>query len=557
MTQQRTVLIIDDSPEDREAYRRYLLRDQTHYYTILEEASAAAGLAQCHKSHPDSILLDFRLPDLDGLEFLEELNHQEGDQAPPVIMLTGQGDEAIAVRAMKLGAQDYLIKGRTSASDLLFALNSVIENARLRQELQQREAELQESQQFIQKIADTTPGIVYVYDLRQRRCVYINRAISDVLGYTTDQVWDMGSTVLEQLMHPDDLRQVPEHFRELDSLADGKTLAFEYRMHDTQGNWHWLWSQDAVFKRDTRGVVQILGTAIDVTQRKQAEADRDRLLEQEQVARAEAEAANRAKDEFVAMVSHDLRAPLNAIQGWAHLLRSGKLNEATSIQALETIERSTRNQAKLIEDLLDISRMIQGRLDLEPDWVDLAAIVQAAIAVAFPAATAKRIEIESVLDSSGLILVGDANRLQQVLGNLLSNAIKFTPEGGRVEVRLSLVTGHWSPSGPRLEARGPSQSTDTLQKPNDQGLMTNSAQITVTDTGCGIPPELLPHVFDRYRQAQGLARQGGLGLGLAIARHIVELHSGTIAASSPGENQGATFTIRLPLTATVSMAQAE
>ncbi|MGQ9873327.1 response regulator, partial [Leptodesmis sp.] len=199
MMPQRTVLIIDDSPEDREAYRRYLLRDQTHHYIILEEESAEAGLAQCQNLHPDSGLLDFRLPDLDGLEFLEELNQQAGDQAPPVIMLTGQGDEAIAVRAMKLGAQDYLIKGHTSASDLLFTLNNVIQNAQLRRELQQRKAELQESQRFIQKIADTTPGIVYVYDLTEQGCVYINRGITDVLGYTADQISEMGATILKQL----------------------------------------------------------------------------------------------------------------------------------------------------------------------------------------------------------------------------------------------------------------------------------------------------------------------------------------------------------------------
>ncbi len=535
MTQQRTVLIIDDSPEDREAYRRYLLRDQTHHYIILEEESAEAGLAQCQKLHPDSVLLDFRLPDLDGLEFLEELNQQAGDQAPPVIMLTGQGDEAIAVRAMKLGAQDYLIKGRTSASDLLFTLNNVIKNAQLRRELQQRKAELQESQRFIQKIADTTPGIVYVYDLTEQGCVYINRGITDVLGYTADQISEMGATILKQLMHPDDLQRVPEHLQQFDPLAEGKTLEFEYRMHDTQGNWHWLWSQEAVFKRNASGAIQqILGIAIDVTERKQVEADRDRLLEREKAARAEAEAANRAKDEFVAMVTHDLRAPLNAIQGWAQLLRSGKLDEAARIQALETIERSTRNQARLIEDLLDISRMIQGRLELEPGWVDLTAVVKAAIAAAFPAANTKQIAIAAVLDNSDLTLRGDASRLQQVLGNLLSNAIKFTPEGGRVDVRLAKL-------GNRELGVG-SRETD--------GRMGGSyAQITVTDTGCGIPPELLPHVFDRYRQAQGLARQGGLGLGLAIARHIVQLHGGTIQASSPGEDQGATFTIQLPLTA--------
>jgi PAS domain S-box-containing protein len=231
----------------------------------------------------------------------------------------------------------------------------------------------------------------------------------------------------------------------------------------------------------------------------------------------EAQEANRLKDEFLATVSHELRTPLNAIMGWAEMLRAGRLDGEMTAQAYETIARNAKSQARIIDDILDVSRIITGKLRLDAEPVELAAIVGTVIEAVRPAALAKKITLDVALDEAASAVSGDAGRLQQVAWNLLSNAIKFTQENGRVTVRLD---------------------RDGAE-----------ARLTVCDDGCGIKPEFLPHVFDRFRQADSsyTRRHGGLGLGLAIVRHLVEMHGGTVMAESAGEDQGATFIVRLPL----------
>ncbi|MBD2629183.1 GAF domain-containing protein [Anabaena variabilis FACHB-164] len=244
---------------------------------------------------------------------------------------------------------------------------------------------------------------------------------------------------------------------------------------------------------------------------------RTRLYEAERTARSAAEAANRIKDEFLAVLSHELRSPLNPILGWSKLLQNGKLDEATAKQALASIERNAKLQSELIEDLLDISRILQGKLSLAVSPLNLATTIRAASETVRLAAEAKSISIKANLDVEVGQVLGDSTRLQQVMWNLLSNAVKFTPVGGHVEVRL--------------------------EKDN------NYAQVTVSDTGKGISPDFLPYVFDCFRQADSTTTRkfGGLGLGLAIVRNLVELHGGTIQAESLGEGLGATFIVRLPL----------
>jgi signal transduction histidine kinase/ActR/RegA family two-component response regulator len=244
---------------------------------------------------------------------------------------------------------------------------------------------------------------------------------------------------------------------------------------------------------------------------------KDEVLIREQVIRESAEAANRAKDEFLSVLSHELRTPLNAILGWSQMLRKQHLSQDRAMRALETIERNARSQAKIIEDILDISRIITGKLRLQVSPVNLVTVIEAAIESVRLAAEAKSIRIQSVLDSSKNPISGDADRLQQVIWNLLSNAIKFTPKGGQLQIRLELVNSH--------------------------------VEITVSDTGQGISPDFLPYVFDRFRQHDSTTTRsyGGLGLGLAIARQLVELHGGTISVASPGIGQGTTFIIKLPV----------
>jgi signal transduction histidine kinase/ActR/RegA family two-component response regulator len=262
----------------------------------------------------------------------------------------------------------------------------------------------------------------------------------------------------------------------------------------------------------------------EIVERNEAEERLRVSLAREQMARAEAETANRMKDEFLATVSHELRTPLNAIIGWSHLLRSGRIDGPTASRAVETIERNARAQAQLIEDILDVSRVITGKLRLNNGPVDVASVINSAIDSVQLAADSKSIQLAVTLDPSARHVSGDASRLQQVVWNLLSNAIKFTPSGGHVEVRLEHVG--------------------------------SSVQISVTDTGPGITPDFLPFIFDRFRQADGTStrRHGGLGLGLAIVRHLVELHGGTVNADSRGEGLGATFTIRLPLAPSIERA---
>ncbi len=266
---------------------------------------------------------------------------------------------------------------------------------------------------------------------------------------------------------------------------------------------------------------RILGAVLvfrDITEQKKNELAREELLASEHRARKQAEQASQLKDEFVATISHEVRTPLNAILGWARLLRGGKLDPEACANALETIERSAENQARLIEDLLDISRIITGKLQMEMRTLDAASAARAALKTVTPAAEAKRIRLVSEFDPNAGFISGDADRLQQIIWNLLSNAIKFTPRGGVIETRL------------------------TRQQ--------SQVVISISDTGQGIEPEFLPHVFDRFRQADSssMRKHGGLGLGLAIVRHLVEMHGGTISAHSDGPGQGATFTIRLPVT---------
>jgi PAS domain S-box-containing protein len=254
-------------------------------------------------------------------------------------------------------------------------------------------------------------------------------------------------------------------------------------------------------------------------ERERAQKARAQLLAREQEARKQAEEASRLKDEFLATISHELRTPLTSMLGWVQMLRSGKLDPSMAVRALETIERNVKSQAQLIEDLLDISRITTGRLRLEIRPLDPASVINAAVDAVRPAADAKNIRIQTIFDSDAGPISGDYERLQQVVWNLLSNSIKFTPKGGRVQIQLERVNSH--------------------------------VEINVSDTGQGIKIEFLPYIFDRFTQADSSNTRsfGGIGMGLAIVKSIIEMHGGTVAALSKGEGHGSTFTVKLPLMA--------
>jgi PAS domain S-box-containing protein len=318
-------------------------------------------------------------------------------------------------------------------------------------------------------------------------------------------------------VHPEDRHHTAQAW--LNALANRTLYEVEHRLRRYDGEYRYMNARAVPVLEADGSIREWIGVHTDITERKQAEVEREQLLEREQTARAEAETANRMKDEFLATLSHELRTPLNAMLGWTQLLRTRKFNETTTARALETIDRNTKSLAQLIEDILDMSRIIRGKLHLDMRVIDIAPVVEAAIETVLPAATAKDIQMESILDSTVRPVMGDVNRLQQVFWNLLSNAVKFTPKSGRIEVRLAQID--------------------------------SQVQVRVVDNGQGISPEFLPHVFDRFRQADSTTTReyGGLGLGLSIVRHLVELHGGTVQAESAGLGKGSSFTVTLPIRA--------
>lgn len=374
----------------------------------------------------------------------------------------------------------------------------------------QKDAALQESLAILNTVNEVTPTLIYIKD-RQRRLQMVNPATARLLGKSEAEL--IGKTEVDYLK-PEEAKQIAEN--DCRVMESGQVIIFEELVVVPEGNRIFL-SAKAPYRDEQGNIIGLIGVSTDISDRKQAEAEREQLLAREQFAREEAERANRIKDEFLAVLSHELRSPLNPILGWSRLLLNGNLDGVRTRQALTTIERNAKLQAELIEDLLDVSRILQGKLSLTISPVNLAATIKAAIETVRLAAEVKSIVIETNLDLNVGLVTGDATRLQQVMWNLLSNAVKFTPEGGHAIVQLEQVD--------------------------------RQARITVSDSGKGIVPDFLPYVFDYFRQADSATTRkfGGLGLGLAIVRHLVELHGGTIQADSPGEGFGATFTVYLPL----------
>ena len=339
-----------------------------------------------------------------------------------------------------------------------------------------------------------------------------NPAAERILGYTAEEAigknikliippdrWPEEDDVLARIRRGERV----EHFETVRRAKNGRLLNISLTVSPV---------------RDANGrVVGASKVARDITDRIEAEKERERLLASEKEAREQAELANRLKDEFLAVVSHELRSPLNAITGWASLLRTGRLDAGQSARAVETILRNAQAQNQLIGDLLDVSRIVSGRLRLNIKPFQFSSVVEAALQVVRPAADAKSIRLESIIDPNAGPVTGDPDRLQQVFWNLLSNAVKFTPSGGRVQIRVQRVDSH--------------------------------VETSVADNGKGIDRNLLPLIFERFRQGDSTtAREhGGLGLGLAIVRHLVELHGGVVSARSPGEGKGAEFVVELPI----------
>ncbi|WNZ27837.1 response regulator [Leptolyngbya sp. NK1-12] len=510
------LLLIDDNPQDRTLIVRELERafaeltiTEVGQPEMLEQAITAGRF--------DLTITDYLLRWSDGLTVLRTLKARYPER--PVIMFTNSGSQEIAVEAMKSGLDDYIIKSPSHYVRLPAAIRLALERASIRRQLAGVEARLQTLTNRLE---------VGVYRLTSEGALIdANPAFLRLLGLSAlTQV--PANQSLATYFAPPDYRLLLSQLQQNGSMRDR-----EFQIRQANGNLIWVRLSKTVTEVD--GIQVIDGLIEDISARKQIELENQQLY-------LEARRANQLKDEFLAIVSHELRTPLNAILGWANILKTQQPSPETIRKALDVIERNARLQTKLINDILDISRITRNQLSLNRQPVDLIPVLQSAIDDIQPSANAKSIQIITEFDSTTGQVLGDPERLEQVIWNVLSNAVKFTTDNGKITIKLERVG-----AGARSQNTPPSPSFGEAHEPPSP--RSSYAQITISDTGKGISPEFLPHVFDRFRQADGSRTRahGGLGLGLAIAQHLVEMHDGIIQVSSEGLDKGATFTICLPL----------
>ncbi|MBE8991033.1 response regulator [Nostoc sp. LEGE 12450] len=471
------------------------------------------------------ILLDVQMPGMDGFETATLIRNRGRSRHTPIIFLTAfSTSDQMLFKGYALGAVDYLLKPldpNILTSKVIVFVELFKKTEAVKQQAAQLVAvngSLRQSEERLRSLSTCSPVGIFEIDT-EGGCRYTNPRYQAICGLKAAE--SLEKRWLESV-HPEDRERAVLSWSNY--ICEGRDYSEEFRFQTAQGIIRWVQVRSSPMLSGQGELLGYVGTLEDITERKQAEEVRAQVI-REQTARQEAEAANRMKDEFLAVLSHELRTPLTSMLGWSKILRSKKLDEKATSRALEAIERNATSQMQLIEDILDVSRIIRGQLRLNVSAVNLITVMEAALEAVRPLAEPKEIVLTTVLDTSVGSVYGDPARLQQIVWNLLTNAIKFTPKGGRVEVHLSVICDQ------------------------EQQKTHKHAQIQVIDTGIGISPEFLPKVFERFRQADSTTTRShnGLGLGLAIVRHLVELHKGTISAESPGTGEGATFTVRLPL----------
>lgn len=501
MSKPLRVLIVEDSEDDAELLA-YQLESSGFNTTYQRVATPAAMSTALDKQQWDIVIADYSLPQFSATAALTLL--QEKGLDLPFIIVSGSIGDGIAVAAMKAGAHDYIMKGNLAR--LVPAIERELQEASNRRERQCIQLALQESEDRWQLALRGNNDGIWDWNIKNNT-VFFSARWKKMLGYEDQEIVNHYDE-WEKRVHPNDLVWVTTAIQ--DHLA-GKTLFYrtEHRLQCKDCTYKWILSRGQAHWDEVGNPIRMVGSHTDITPFKEMEA----ALRQQAENLAK---ANRLKDEFLAIVSHELRTPLNPILGWAQILRSRKLDETATARALDAIERNAKLQKQLIEDLLDVSHIIQGKLSLTVTPTNLTSVIEAAIETVQAAAEAKAIQLETQLDDAVGAIACDAGRLQQVVWNLLANAIKFTPAGGCVQIRLTRVA--------------------------------HCVEIRVADNGIGISAEFLPYVFDRFRQENSSTTRsyGGLGLGLAIVRHLVELHGGTVQVKSPGAGRGTTFTVHLP-----------
>jgi len=515
-TEEKRVLLVAPTARDEEITRSLLAKAGLtcvgceNLNQLVKEVDAGAG----------AVLLTEEAITGEGIdELLKTLDKQPSWSDLPVVMMMRQGDQSpVATSVLRSLRNVTLLERPATTRSVVSAVQAAL-RARERQyqirdqfeSIRKGEVRARELQQQLEIAVDASELGTFHCDMPLDKIVWNTRGKAHFwLPLDVEVDFDLFYSIL----HPDDRERAREAIAAC--VYGGKVYDIEYRTVSPQGEIRWVRATGRTDYKDERPV-RFDGTTQDITDRKRVDEERKQLLDIERAARVEVERTSRMKDEFLATLSHELRTPLNAILGWTQLMKRDQQDPEMLSEAISVIERNVRAQTQLIEDLLDMSRIISGNVRLDVQRVELSEIINAAMEGVKPTAETKGVRLEKVIDRLVGPVSGDPGRLQQVLWNLLTNAVKFTPKGGKVRVLAEVMQSH--------------------------------VEISVADTGEGISPDFLPHLFERFSQADGSAKRKhtGLGLGLSIVKNLVELHGGTVRANSRGEGQGATFIIQLPL----------
>ena len=540
------ILIVDDEGRNLDVLEAML---EDSGCTCVRAQSADEALLALMEHEFAAMILDIRMPGMSGIELANLVKQRRRTQDVPILFLTAHlVDDTDVLRGYSVGAVDYLSKP-VNANILKSKIGVFVDSYRktralaaLNEQLQTQIAERRLAQEALERVnqelelrvAERTAALVVAHsgvrdnEERLRMAMQVAQIAAWEWDVRSGQVsWSMDPEQLfgfpsgslgpekrlSRALHPEDTERVDAAIRR--ALESAGVYDCEYRAVRPDGTIVWITERGRALTGEDGSVMKVVGVSRDVSAERRAEQDRERLLASERRARDEAERQSRIKDEFLATLSHELRTPMNAILGWLSMLAEEEVVK-DPMRAIDVIRRNAELQAKLIEDLLEMNKLSSGMVHLELGAVDISAALDAAIQSLQPAAMAKGVTLSRSVAMNMPGLRADSRRLQQVLWNLIHNAIKFTPSGGVVEIAISL---------------------------NDRAV-----QVAVADTGMGIAPEFLPYVFDKFRQADSSTtrRNGGLGIGLSIAKHLVELHGGSIDAVSDGPDRGSTFRVSLP-----------
>lgn len=515
------ILLVDDQPGKLMSYEAILADSGEN---LIKAHSAREALEHLLKKEFAVVLIDVCMPELDGFELASMVrSHPRLAETAIILVSSLLVEDVHRLKGYTSGAVDYvsvpivpeILRAKVAIFTDLY--RKTHELRRLNRQLEHRVAErtaeieaaatrLRQSEERMRLVLTASGIRGWTWDIRENALTWVTAAGHSVREFKSP-------LAVLRLIHPADRAAIRSAYMQ---AVDGKSdYEAEFRLIEGGEVTSWL-ARGTVIRDPTGAPLSIAGININITDRKRTEDERAALLHAAEEARRQLEDANRVKDEFLAVLSHELRTPLNAITGWAHMLRSGGLDPATQTRAIEIIYRNSFLQAQLISDILDVSRIVSGKFRLELSTLDLSTVIHAALDMIRPAAEAKGIEIFVSHAPDAGPISGDQARLQQVVGNLLTNAVKFTPAGGSVQI----IT----------ERAG------------------DCVELTVQDDGPGIPPELLPHIFERFRQGDSSTTRShqGLGLGLAIVKHLVEMHGGSVYAGGRTDCSGAVFKVILP-----------